>query len=348
MPVTLETLRALTDLPFDTVIDVRSPSEFAEDHVPGAISLPVMSDEERARVGTIYKQVDPFQARKVGAALVARNAAHHLEGPLAKRPGGWRPLVYCWRGGQRSGSFAVILAQIGWRADTLAGGYRSYRRLVVRLLHDDPLPWKPVLIDGNTGTAKTRLLDHLATQGAQVVDLEALADHRGSLFGGLTGPQPAQKLFESRLAAALMACDPARPVYMEAEANKIGDLLIPTSVWKAMLTAPRIEVTAPLPDRAGHLIETYGELTSDPEALRAILNKLRPYHAAERIEDWQALATTRDFHRLCAELMRDHYDPRYAKSSARKAPATARFDLPDLSEATLAATARRLIDKTGA
>ena len=347
MPVTLESLRSLADLPFDDVIDVRSPSEFAEDHVPGAMSLPVLTDEERARVGTIYKQIDPFQARKLGAALVSRNAARHLEGPLSDRPGGWRPLVYCWRGGQRSGSFAMILRQIGWRAETVEGGYKAYRRLVSQLLHDEVLPWKPVLIDGNTGTAKTQILRHLADEGAQVVDLEGLAEHRGSLFGGMAGPQPSQKMFETRLASALIGLDPARPVFMEAESNKVGEVLIPGSVWKAMLAAPRMEVSAPLPDRAAHLIETYAELTADAEALRAIIDQLRPYHSADRIDGWQALAGARDFHALCVELMRDHYDPRYAKSSPRKAAAGGRFDMPDLSEKTLRDTARRMIATHG-
>ena len=159
---------------FDATIDVRSPSEFAEDHVPGAINLPVLSDEERARVGTIYVQEDSFLARKIGAALVARNAAQHIEGPLADHPGGWRPLIYCWRGGQRSGSFASILAQIGWRAETLDGGYRSYRRLVVQTLYDNPFPTRVVLLDGNTGTAKTELLRLLGPRGVQAIDLEGL------------------------------------------------------------------------------------------------------------------------------------------------------------------------------
>ena len=140
MPVTLHSLCDLGALPFDQVIDVRSPAEYAEDHLPGAISLPVLSDAERARVGTIYVQEDRFLARKIGAALVARNAAAHIEGPLADRDGGWRPLVYCWRGGQRSGAFTGILQQIGWRAETIAGGYRSYRRLVVAALYDSPFP----------------------------------------------------------------------------------------------------------------------------------------------------------------------------------------------------------------
>ncbi|SEJ47935.1 tRNA 2-selenouridine synthase [Pseudooceanicola nitratireducens] len=347
MPLALPPLPDLPRLGFDDIIDVRSPAEYAEDHMPGAISLPVLSNEERARVGTIYKQVDPFAARKVGAALVSRNAAAHIEGPLADRNGGWRPLVYCWRGGQRSGSFAVILNQIGWRAEVVEGGYRAYRRMVAAMLHDAPLPWSPVLIDGNTGTAKTRLLHHLAAQGAQVVDLEALAEHRGSLFGGLSGPQPAQKMFESRLAGALAGLDPARPVYLEAESNKIGDILIPGSLWKAMLGAPRIAVTAPLADRARHLIDTYAELTGDPAALSMIIDALRPYHAADQIADWQAQAKAREFSALAQGLMRDHYDPRYARSTARKAAVAAIVPLNDLSEGILRSAAAQILSIKG-
>ncbi|MEL7115197.1 MAG: rhodanese-like domain-containing protein, partial [Pseudomonadota bacterium] len=162
MPVTITSLAQLHAADVDDIIDVRSPAEYAEDHLPGAISLPVLSNAERAEVGTIYTQVSPFKARKLGAALVARNAATHIEGPLADRDGGWRPLVYCWRGGQRSGAFASILSQIGWRAETIQGGYQSYRRLVVDLLHNQALPHKLVLLDGNTGTAKTELLAGVA------------------------------------------------------------------------------------------------------------------------------------------------------------------------------------------
>lgn len=214
MPTTLTSLAELARLPFDDIIDVRSPAEFAEDHVPGAISLPVLSNEERAQVGTLYKQVDPFVARKVGAALVSRNAANHLEGPLADRKGSWRPLVYCWRGGQRSGSFASILAHIGWRADTVKGGYKAFRALVVEAMHDSPLPFRLVPIDGMTGTAKTALLHRIAAKGGQVIDLEGAANHRGSLFGAM-GEQPSQKMFETRIAMALAGFDPARPVFVE-------------------------------------------------------------------------------------------------------------------------------------
>ncbi|HCQ56919.1 MAG TPA: tRNA 2-selenouridine(34) synthase MnmH, partial [Sulfitobacter sp.] len=221
-PCTLTALSDLATLDVDTIIDVRAPMEFAEDHLPGAINLPVLSDAQRAEVGTIYKQVSPFDARKIGGALVARNTARHLQTALADKNGGWQPLVYCWRGGQRSGAFSTILDQVGWRVQLLRGGYRSYRRLVVAALYDTPMLHRLMLIEGGTGTAKTRLLHHLAKAGAQVLDLEGLAQHRGSLFGAVDGGQPHQKMFESRLAQALTPLDPAQVTWVEAESSKIG------------------------------------------------------------------------------------------------------------------------------
>lgn len=348
MPVTLTALSDLAELPFDEIIDVRSPSEFAEDHIPGALSLPVLSDEERAEVGTIYVQQDPFLARKIGAALVAKNAAAHLQGPLADRTGGWRPLVYCWRGGQRSGSFAAILREIGWRVDTIKGGYKSYRRLVVQALYEAPFPAPIVLIDGGTGSAKTRLLGALAGQGAQVIDLEALAEHRGSLFGPMSDRQPGQKGFETLLAREVMALDAARPVFVEAESSKIGALNLPASVWKAMIRAPRVEIVAPLEARAAHTVAEYDDMVRAPAKLDAVLVELIRYHGHARVEAWQALAGAGDFHRLAAELIAEHYDPSYARISRPEAQRLGRFELPDLTETTLAGLASELIARTSA
>ncbi len=318
MALKLTSLAALAALPFDTVIDVRAPSEYAEDHIPGAINLPVLSDAERATVGTIYVQQDRFLARKTGAALVARNAAAHLEGPLADKDGGWRPLVYCWRGGQRSGSFASILAQVGWRVELIEGGYKSYRRLVVSALYDDPLPHRLILLDGGTGTAKTRVLARLAGAGAQVIDLEEMAAHRGSLLGGRPGGQPAQKAFESRLAMALARLDPARPVFVEAESNKIGRLILPPSLWQAMMAADHVTLDAPLAARARYLCRAYADLLADVDLLCAKLAHLKTYHGAERIDLWQGMARAGDFEALAADLVARHYDPRYIKAQSRQ------------------------------
>ncbi len=316
MVVKLDSLADVLALGFDDIIDVRAPAEWAEDHIPGAISLPVLDDAERARVGTIYKQVSPFTARKVGAALVAKNAAAHLEGPLADKPGGWQPLVYCWRGGQRSGSFASILSQIGWRVEVVQGGYKSWRRLVVEALYDQPFAHRLMVLDGNTGTAKTEVLALLAARGVQVVDLEGLANHRGSLFGHM-GEQPSQKAFEGRLALALARLDPNRPVVVEAESAKVGECRLPPKLWRAMVTAPRISIEAPRAARAKYLVRAYADLVADVARLDAVLASLAPAHPREVIAEWRAMAAAGAFVDLAEGLMARHYDPRYGKHRAR-------------------------------
>ncbi|MGB3244785.1 MAG: tRNA 2-selenouridine(34) synthase MnmH [Sulfitobacter sp.] len=341
-PRTLTSEDDLSNLGVDTIIDVRAPVEFAEDHLPGAINLPVLNDEQRAEVGTIYAQ-SPFKARKIGGALVAQNTALHLQGPLADKMGDWQPLVYCWRGGQRSGAFATILGQVGWRVQLLQGGYRSYRRLIAQSLYETPLPHRLILIEGGTGTAKTELLHQLSKQGAQMLDLEGLAHHRGSLFGATDQPQPAQKMFESRLAAQLRRLDPHQITWVEAESSKIGGIILPPSLWMAMQTSPRVEVSAPLTARATYLCRTYGDLTQSRDVLAQRIDKLRPYHAGETIKNWQVLADAKEWPTLAAELIRSHYDPRYAKSADQAIAPKRRFELDDLTEATLTETAAQMI-----
>ena len=345
MAVTLTSLADLATLGFDDIIDVRSPAEFAEDHLPGAINLPVMSDAERAQVGTLYKQVSTFTARKVGAAIVARNAAAHLDGALAERTGGWRPLVYCWRGGQRSGSFASILSQIGWRVEVLEGGYKAWRALVVKALYDTPVAPRVELLSGNTGSAKTEVLNMLPARGMQVIDLEGLARHRGSVFGAMPGGQPSQKSFEAALAAALAQLDPSKPVVIEAESSKVGDCRLPPELWKAMKAAPRVAIAAPRAARADYLTRAYADMVADPDRLLGVINQLRRAHSAELIEVWSGMAVNADYTALADGLMEHHYDPRYASHRSRtevplvevEAPSLAATDLPELADRVAAA-----------
>ena len=314
MALEFNTLSELFAHGYDTVIDVRSPAEYAEDHLPGAISLPVLDNEERARVGTIYKQESPFKARKLGAALVFRNAANHIETALQHHEGGWRPLVYCWRGGQRSGSFAWMLGQIGWRSEAIKGGYQTYRRLVFRALYEDALPHRLILLDGYTGTAKTDILQLLRGRGVQVLDLEGLAAHRGSLLGEMPAPQPSQKGFESALVGALSQLDPARPVVVEAESSKIGARILPPALWEAMKIAPRIEIAAPLAARADYLVRAYDDILSDAPRLRDRLDPLRAHRGHAVVDGWDALIAVDDRRGLTQALMQQHYDPSYDKS----------------------------------
>ena len=335
-------LTALADLAaagFDAVIDARAPAEFAEDHLPGAISLPVLDDTQRAEVGTIYKQVSPFDARKIGGALVAANVARHVAGPLSAHGGGWRPLVYCWRGGQRSGSFATILAQIGWRTARLHGGWKAWRALVVQQVEQIGPPCPLIVLDGNTGSAKTEILHRLAARGVQVIDLEGLANHRGSLFGAMPDGQPPQKLFESRLAVALAALDPTRPAVIEAESSRIGAVVVPRAVWRALCTAPRLRLAVPLSARAAYTARAYADAVTQPGRVEATVARLAPLHPAERIALWRDLAQRGDWTGLAEGLMRDHYDPRYDKHRARHegpdALRNALIALDDLSPARL-------------
>lgn len=346
-------LTDLSDLPragFDTILDARSPAEYAEDHVPGAASFPVLDNEERAKVGTEYVQHSRFGARKTGAALVLRNIAAHLDGPLADKPGGWRPLVYCWRGGQRSGTFGWLLREIGWRAETLDGGYRSYRRLVVRDLYERPFQQPLVVLAGLTCTAKTEILHRLGETGHQVLDLEGMACHRGSIFGGMRDPQPSQKAFESRIASVISAADRSRPLLVEAESSKVGDLLVPPRLWAAMCAAPRVAVSAPLAARAAFFGRAYADLVADPDGFCAGLARLRRLHGGETVARWQDMVRAGETAAVAAALMADHYDPRYTKSEARHGAApqsTVAFDtlspeglaagLPQVSAAIAAA-----------
>jgi tRNA 2-selenouridine synthase len=303
---------------FDEIIDVRSPSEFAVDHVPGALNCPVLDDAERARVGTLHKQVSAFDAKRVGAALVARNIAHHLEGELASRPRTWRPLVYCWRGGERSGAMVEVLGRIGWRAHALDGGYKAYRRDVVAQLADLPDRLSLRSICGSTGTGKSRLLGALAAAGAQVLDLEALASHKGSVLGDVPGsPQPGQRLFESNLAACALAFDPARPVYVESESRKIGALQVPEALIGRMRTAPCVTIEASVALRVALLREEYRHLWEDPAQLVAKLELLRPLHGAASIDRWKSMATPDSMALLVADLLERHYDPAYLRSMPR-------------------------------
>jgi len=283
--------------------------------VPGAINLPVLTDAERAEVGTIYVQESRLKANRIGAAYVARNIAGYLVGELADMPQTFAPLVYCWRGGSRSESMATILSRVGWRTSLLVGGYRTYRRHVQARLYDETWPLNLVLLDGDTGTGKTEILGRLAARGLQTLDLEGLAGHRGSLFGGLPGrPQPDQKGFESTLLRAMEALDPTRPTVVEAESSRIGDLMVPPALWARMAAAPRIEVAAPREARARYLVGAYADIVADHDLIERVIARLPVHPSQKRLEGWRGLLATGDYAALAEALMELHYDPAYRRS----------------------------------
>lgn len=300
---------------FDEIIDVRSPSEFADDHIPGAINCPVLNDEERARVGTLYTQQSPFGARKIGAVLVARNIAAHIENRFSAYPKSWRPLIYCWRGGQRSGAMSIILNQVGWAAHKLEGGYKHYRREVIRQLEVLPGTFKFEVLCGPTGSGKSRFLKALEDTGHQVLDLEVLAQHRGSVLGNLPdSPQPSQKCFESSLLHQLARLDPARPVYIEAESRKIGRLAVPDALLQAMHDGHCRRLETAVPVRVGALLEDYPHFTEHKELLETQLGLLQPFHARTTLESWRSSIANGDFPALVESLLITHYDPAYFRA----------------------------------
>ncbi len=312
---------------FDTIIDTRSPAEFAEDHVPGAISCPVLDNEERAQVGTIYKQVSPFEAKKIGAALVARNISFHVENSFKEKPKNWKPLVYCWRGGKRSGAMAHILREIGWEAQTLEGGYKAYRRYVVASLAALPAQFTFRVIHGVTGSGKSRLLRALQAAGAQVLDLEDLAAHRGSLLGTLPDrPQPSQKMFESLLLKNLLNFKSSKEIFVEGESRKIGQLQVPEALIERMRASECLALQADIAVRVSMLMDEYRHFFTDVAKLGALLDCLVGMHSRERIDEWKALAAAGDWPALVTRLLEEHYDPAYRRSAAHNFPrlATAR------------------------
>jgi tRNA 2-selenouridine synthase len=301
---------------FDAIIDARTPSEFAQDHIPGAISAPVLDDVERAEVGTLYKQVSAFEAKKVGGALVAKNVARHVENLWRDNGKDWKPLVYCWRGGKRSGAMAHILREIGWDAQTLPGGYKAYRRWVVQELEKRPEALDFVVIHGPTGSGKSRLLAALQAAGATVLDLEGLAAHRGSVLGGLPGrAQPSQKMFESLLLKEISALDPARPVFVEGESKKIGQLQVPEALIARMRSSPCVRLETDTETRVTLLLQEYEFFLRNPENLYEQLDCLVSLHGRDRVAEWKSLAGRGAWREFVARLLAEHYDPAYRRSS---------------------------------
>jgi len=343
-PLTLGQIEA-----FDAVIDARSPSEYAEDRLPGAINCPVLDDAERALVGTTYKQESSFEAKRLGAPLVARNIARHIEERFAGRPKTWSPLVYCWRGGGRSGALVHVLRQVGWDARQLDGGYKAFRRQVAAELDTLPAQFAYRVIAGPTGTGKSRLLEALAASGAQVLDLEQLAAHRGSVLGDLPdAPQPTQKTFETGIWATLSRFDPLSPVFVEAESKRVGKLRVPERLMDRMRQSECFAIEIAPEARVALLIEEYAHLIAHPAALLERLEHLAGLHPRERIDRWRAQVAARDWPRLVASLLEEHYDPAYKRSmfrNYRRVAEAGAVTVDGIGREGFLAAARRLLDR---
>lgn len=299
--------------PFDGIIDVRSPAEFAEDHIPTAINLPVLDDTERADVGRIYHEIGAFEARRTGASIISRNIARHVDSHFCRFDKSYRPFLYCWRGGLRSASLATVLSQIGWRTTVLEGGYKTYRAYAIRELEALPSRYCFRLLAGPTGSGKTKFLRLIAKQGHQVLDLEDLACHRGSILGE-DGRQPSQRAFESRLLDALARCDPARPVWVESESRRIGNRFLPPSFWREMQRAEGILIRVPMAARVSHLVAEYANLIARPQLLTDLLKTISQRRGKDQFELWKQQIETENWPAFVESLLTVHYDPGYERS----------------------------------
>jgi len=336
---------------FDAIVDARSPAEFADDHMPGAFNAAVLDDAQRALVGTLDKRQSAFAARRIGAAIVSRNIASLLEGAFADRPADWRPLVYCWRGGNRSDALATVFAAVGWRTSVLEGGYREFRRHVIAGLARLPSQLHWHVVAGPTGSGKSRLLQRLAERGEQVLDLEAIARHRGSVLGLLPDEvQPSQKAFETATWDALRRFDPARVVFVESESRRVGRCHVPDAVIDAMRAARCTRLQAPVDVRARLLLEEYRHFVDDPTQLFERLDRLLELHGRARLDSWKEQARAGRWQEFVESLLQQHYDPAYERSmrsNYAQLGSGETLDI-DIDDAAIERAAAELVDRARA
>ena len=304
---------------FDTVIDARSEDEFALDHLPDAVNWPTLNNQERHDVGWRYKQVNPFEARKLGAAIAARNIAAHIEREVMDKPRSWRPLAYCWRGGQRSGSLSQVLSQIGFRVSINEGGYKAFRTAIVADTERLAAMFEYRVVCGTTGSGKTRLLHALGRAGAQVLDLEDLANHRSSVLGAIPGlPQPSQKAFDTKVWNKLRQFDASQPVFVESESKKVGNVTVPMPLMDAMrLRGSCLNLTLSDAERVALLMEDYDYFVRNTDAFCARLDALTEIRGKQVVQGWKTSVQSGAIESVVQELLIQHYDPVYLQSMQR-------------------------------
>jgi len=338
-------LRGALDGQYALVIDARSQREYAEDHLPCAVNLPVVDNDEYAEVGTTHR-TDTHRAYVIGVSYALRNISRSIDDLVTRYPKDARMLVYCFRGGKRSKLWFDALSTIGYRVDRLPGGWKAYRAWVRDQLDELPRKLRYHVLCGPTGCGKTRLLSALESVGAQVLDLEELAQHRGSLIGDIPGvAQPTQKWFDSLVVERLRRFDPAQPVWVESESKKIGAIQVPSSLLETMHGARLFSLNAPMAERIALWREDYSHFEADLVSMMERLKFLRPLVGGEEFARWERLAKERRATELFQRLMEAHYDPAYSRSITKNYPLiekAAKVELHRLNRDSLLETARQL------
>ncbi|XP_041359881.1 tRNA 2-selenouridine synthase-like [Gigantopelta aegis] len=319
------------------VIDVRTQAEFLEDHIPGAINMPVLDNKQRHDVGKLYNEL-PFEARKTGAQIISHNIGHHIEQYFQNKGQEYCPLIYCWRGGQRSRSLAIVLSQIGFKVYMLHGGYKTYRRKVIQDLEELPQQFDFRIISGLTGTGKTLILHRLQELGEQVLDLESAAHHKGSLLGLWHGQQqPSQKYWESVIRRELSQFDTSKPVWVESESRRIGNCVIPTELFEKLCHSPRSEINLSVGERVKHIIRDYPNWIDDVDSLCQIVWALRVHVGEKKAQFWCDLARQQRWDEFVEYILVEHYDKSYSMSQKknRKHQTFDKHFLADLSDESI-------------
>ncbi len=295
----------------DYILDARSPAEYAEDHMAGAINTPALDDDQRAEIGAVYAR-DPFAARKTGALYALESVLRFVASPLVQDASKKTAfLVYCARGGLRSGAFSTTLSQIGFAVFRLKRGYKSYRAYALHTLAQ-PLPQPVYALYGNTGSRKTRVINRLRDR-FNVIDLEGCAKHRGSILGDLPRqPQASQRAFETALMEEIRRFDPGKPTLLEGESRMIGRCAVPNALWLQMIAARNLWLETPRDQRAANILDDYRDL-KDPAYLETRLNRLGRYLSHQLQVELHADMTAGRWPDFVDKLLAAHYDPLYAR-----------------------------------
>ncbi|MFH0710015.1 MAG: tRNA 2-selenouridine(34) synthase MnmH [Pseudomonadota bacterium] len=301
--IPIETFLASFDK-YDLIIDARSPNEYGESHIPHARNFYALSDEEHTQVGTIYKQVSPFEARLKGASFVCLNAARHIQELYPTYNPGSKIAIYCARGGMRSSSLGTIFSSIGYPIERVIGGYKSYRTFITGYL--DNLPSIHFLtLMGHTGCGKSDLLQELTN----IIDLEKMAHHYGSVFGDVNGAQPTQKEFQNRLVHAVLGLDLRQGAFVEAESKRIGKIMLPNSLYRQMDSGLRIEITAPLEQRVTRIMRMYDHM--DESFFMERMERISPYISRDDKASSITAFLNGDLPRVSEILLTQYYDKVY-------------------------------------
>ena len=322
---------------FSDIIDVRSPAEFKEDHISGSINLPVLNNKQRVDIGKIYKKESPFKAKKIGASLVSNNISKHLKKVLINKPGNWKPLIYCWRGGQRSKAFATVLSEIGWQVTILKGGYKTYRSSINNEINKLTKTSRFIVLKGPTGCAKTKILELLKKQGLSVLNLERLASHKGSLLGDIPNKkQPSQKMFESKIFSSLNNLKNKNKIFIESESSKIGNLFLPQIVLNKIKTSQAIEINANLDERIKFLLNDYSKYIREENSFLELFKHAKNKVSSKTINNWLKLYKNKNWYKLAHYLIVDYYDPLYKHNLNKKSnKIISTYDLSSLTNKSL-------------